>query len=75
MLNLVPVVLHVGVILTLNTIYQSVAHVLTDWENHRTQLAYVFTHCCPFHTALRFSGIVTQAREFDHFEAFFLRIL
>ena len=36
----VPVVLHVVVILNLNSLYQSIAHWLTDLENPRTQQEY-----------------------------------
>ena len=36
----IPVVLHAGSILTLNTIYRGVARTLTGWENHETQTAY-----------------------------------
>jgi anoctamin-10 len=36
----VPVVLHAICILSLNSLYRSVAGKLTDWENHETQAAY-----------------------------------
>ena len=36
----IPVVIHVLCIATLNTIYKTVARLLTDWENHVTQQAY-----------------------------------
>ena len=36
----IPVILHAGSILTLNTIYRGVARKLTGWENHETQTAY-----------------------------------
>jgi hypothetical protein len=34
--SLVPVALHSGVVLLLNTLYGRIARVLTEWENHRT---------------------------------------
>jgi hypothetical protein len=36
----IPVIIHIATILTLNTIYRSVAKELTDWENHESQRAY-----------------------------------
>ena len=36
----IPVIIHALCILTLNTLYRSVAKKLTDWENHETKRAY-----------------------------------
>eukprot|EP00934_Nitzschia_sp_Nitz4_P001951 Nitzschia sp. Nitz4//scaffold78_size91513//55130//57271//NITZ4_004933-RA/size91513-processed-gene-0.93-mRNA-1//-1//CDS//3329558142//1951//frame0 len=38
--SLLPVVLHAGSILCLNTLYRKVAEQLTEWENHETQTAH-----------------------------------
>lgn len=39
-MSLIPVVLHVAVILTLNAAYSHVAEKLTEWENHETVVAH-----------------------------------
>lgn len=36
----IPVILHVATIYAFNTLYRSVATLLTMWENHKTRLAY-----------------------------------
>ena len=36
----IPVVLHVGVVTTMNIMYRHVAERLTDWENHETEISH-----------------------------------
>lgn len=36
----IPVIIHVALVMTMNNLYQVVAKILTDWENHENQLIY-----------------------------------
>jgi hypothetical protein len=38
--NTLAVILHVAMVLTMNTCYRGIAQALTDWENHESQVTY-----------------------------------